>query len=162
MNAPYRERTVTNMRFDIRKAARADAAAITEIEILCFSPPWSFEDILYEIEENSLARYIVCEEDSRVVSYAGLWVILNEGHIMNVAVHPDFRGQGRGAAMLGSLIERTVLESGVTDFTLEVRASNDAAVRLYERAGFRKEGRRPGYYSDPAEDALIMWLHNNI
>ncbi|MDR1247619.1 MAG: ribosomal protein S18-alanine N-acetyltransferase [Clostridiales Family XIII bacterium] len=148
------------MRFDIREATRADAEAIAEIEIQCFSSPWSFKDILREIEENELARYIVCEKDLRVVSYAGLWVILNEGHIMNVAVHTDFRGRGIGAAMIESLIERAGRESGVTDFTLEVRASNDAAIRLYERAGFRKKGLRPCYYSVPDEDAYIMWLHN--
>jgi ribosomal-protein-alanine N-acetyltransferase len=147
------------MRFNIREAKREDARAMAEIEVLCFSQPWSFEEILREIRENELARYIVCEEESRVVAYAGLWVVLNEGQIMNVAVHPDFRGRGFGAAILESLIERTGRDSGVTDFTLDVRASNDAAIRLYERAGFRKEGRRQGYYSEPCEDALIMWLH---
>jgi ribosomal-protein-alanine N-acetyltransferase len=148
------------MRFTIREAKREDARAMAKIEILCFSSPWSFEAILREIRENELARYIVCEENSRVVAYAGLWVVLNEGHIMNVAVHPDFREKGMGAAVLESLIERTGRESGVTDFTLEVRASNDAAIRLYERAGFREEGRRQGYYSEPCEDAVVMWLHN--
>jgi ribosomal-protein-alanine N-acetyltransferase len=148
------------MRFNIREAKRKDARAMAEIEILCFSSPWSFDSLLREIRENAAARYIVCEEKSRVVSYAGLWVVLNEGHIMNVAVHPDFRGKGMGAAILESLIERTRRDSGVTDFTLEVRASNDAAIRLYERAGFREAGRRQGYYSEPCEDAIVMWLYN--
>jgi ribosomal-protein-alanine N-acetyltransferase len=133
---------------------------MAEIEELCFSPPWSFADILREIEENELARYVVCAADRRLVSYAGLWAVLNEGHITNVAVHPDFRGLGIGAATIGALIERGRRESGLTAFTLEVRASNAAAIRLYGNAGFREEGRRRGYYSDPPEDAVIMWMKN--
>jgi ribosomal-protein-alanine N-acetyltransferase len=148
------------MRFDIRRAESADAAAVAEIEKLCFSPPWSLEEILYELKENTLAYYIVGTSNRRVVSYAGLWAVLNEGHITNVAVHPDFRGHGFGAAMIGALIERTRRDAGLTDFTLEVRTSNAAAMRLYRNAGFREEGRRRNYYTDPAEDAIIMWLHD--
>jgi ribosomal-protein-alanine N-acetyltransferase len=148
------------MRFDIRKARAADAPVVAEIEKLCFSPPWSFEEILRELERNALAHYLVCECDRRVVSYAGLWAVLNEGHITNVAVHPDVRGCGLGTAMLGALVERTRQNAGLTDFTLEVRASNAAAMRLYENAGFRAEGRRRNYYTEPVEDAIIMWLHD--
>jgi ribosomal-protein-alanine N-acetyltransferase len=145
-------------RFDIRDATRADAAAVAEIETLCFSPPWSFKEILREIEENEIARYIVCTEETRVVAYAGIWAVKNEGHIMNLAVHPDFRGCGCGAAVLDALIERTRRQAALTEFTLEVRVSNAAALRLYEKAGFREEGRRRNYYAEPAEDALILWL----
>jgi ribosomal-protein-alanine N-acetyltransferase len=116
---------------------------------------------LREIEENDLACYIAGASDSRVISYAGLRIVLNEGHIMNVAVHPDFRGRGMGAATVSALIERTRSAFGVTDFTLEVRASNTAAIRLYENAGFLEEGRRRAYYSYPVEDAVIMWLRNS-
>jgi ribosomal-protein-alanine N-acetyltransferase len=145
-------------RFDIREAVRADAAALAEIEKLCFTPPWSSEEILREIEENELAYYIVCADGRRVISYAGLWTVLNEGHITNVAVHPDFRGRGIGSTVLEALIGRTRRRAGLTDFTLEVRASNTAALRLYEKAGFREEGRRRGYYAEPPEDAIIMWM----
>jgi ribosomal-protein-alanine N-acetyltransferase len=148
------------LHIDIRGARRADAAAIADIEALCFSAPWSFGDILREIEENDLARYIVGTADSHVISYAGLWVVPDEAYITNVAVHPDFRGLGIGAATVNALIERTRSAFGVTDFTLEVRASNAAAIRLYGNAGFREEGRRKAYYSDPTEDAVIMWLRN--
>jgi ribosomal-protein-alanine N-acetyltransferase len=145
-------------RFDIREAVRADAAEIAEIEKLCFSSPWSLEDILREIEGNELARYIVCAAGRRVIAYAGLWAVLNEGHITNLAVHPDFRRRGVGAAVLEALLERTRRSAGLTDFTLEVRASNAVAMRLYGPAGFREEGRRRGYYTEPSEDAIIMWL----
>ncbi|MDR2771631.1 MAG: GNAT family N-acetyltransferase, partial [Clostridiales Family XIII bacterium] len=95
-------------RFDfvIREAARADAADIAEIETLCFTSPWSLKAILDEIEGNEAARYIVCADGERVIAYAGLWIVLNEGHITNVAVHPDFRGRGVGSAVLAALLER--------------------------------------------------------
>ncbi|MDR2356166.1 MAG: ribosomal protein S18-alanine N-acetyltransferase [Clostridiales Family XIII bacterium] len=148
-------------RFDIRDATRADAAAVAEIETLCFTSPWSRADILREIEGNELAYYIVCADRARVISYAGLWTVLNEGHITNVAVHPDFRGRGAGTAVLAALIERTRRRAGITDFTLEVRASNAAALRLYGKAGFWEEGRRKNYYTRPPEDAVIMWLRGS-
>jgi ribosomal-protein-alanine N-acetyltransferase len=143
--------------FEMRSAKRADAAAVAAIETLCFSVPWNFDDILSELADNALARYIVCEEEGRVVAYAGLWAVEDEGHIMNLAVHPNFRGRGLGAAVLGTLLERTRRE-GLAAFTLEVRASNTAALRLYRRAGFLEEGRRRAYYVKPTEDAVVMWL----
>jgi ribosomal-protein-alanine N-acetyltransferase len=145
--------------FDLREAARADAEDMAEIEKLCFSSPWSLEAILYELDGNESARYIVCAEGRRVVAYAGLRIALNEGHITNLAVHPDFRGRGVGGAVLNALIERTKRSDELTDFTLEVRASNAVAARLYASAGFRAEGRRRSYYTEPWEDAIIMWLH---
>jgi ribosomal-protein-alanine N-acetyltransferase len=144
--------------FDIREAESKDVAAIAEIETLCFSPPWSLEDFLYEIERNELAHYLVCLDGPRLIAYAGLWTVLNEGHITNVAVHPDFRGRGAGAALIGALIERARRLWELSEFTLEVRASNVAAIRLYQNAGFREEGRRRRYYTNPTEEAIIMWL----
>jgi ribosomal-protein-alanine N-acetyltransferase len=146
--------------FDIREAESKDAAAIAEIETLCFSPPWSLEDFLYEIEENELAHYLACFDGPRLIAYAGLWAVLNEGHISNVAVHPDFRGRGVGAALIDALIEWARRLWELSDFTLEVRASNVAAIRLYQNAGFREEGRRRRYYTNPTEEAIIMWLRN--
>ena len=146
------------MRLEIREAARTDAAALAEIEKLCFSSPWSAREILREIETNDSARYIVCTDEGRVISYAGLWAVPNEGYITNVAVHPDFRGRGAGSAVLEALLCRTRREEGLTDFTLEVRTSNVAAIRMYEKAGFRAEGLRKNYYTEPLEDAVIMWL----
>ncbi|MDR2295198.1 MAG: ribosomal protein S18-alanine N-acetyltransferase [Clostridiales Family XIII bacterium] len=145
-------------RLEIRAAARADAAAVAALEALCFSSPWSLKEILREIETNDVARYIVCAADGRLISYAGLWAVLGEGYITNVAVHPDFRGRGIGAAVLGALMDRTRRGDGIGDFTLEVRASNAAAIHLYEKAGFRAEGRRKNHYTEPLEDAIIMWL----
>jgi ribosomal-protein-alanine N-acetyltransferase len=130
---------------------------MAELDALCFSAPWRIEDFRYEILENDLAHYLVCEAERGIVAYAGLWAVLTEGHIMNVAVHPDFRRRGLGAAVLGELLRRSAGEFGLEAFTLEVRAANSAALRLYERFGFRREGRRKEYYSDPLEDAVVMW-----
>jgi ribosomal-protein-alanine N-acetyltransferase len=143
--------------FDIREAAPEDIGALAALEALCFSLPWSSDDFAVEILENELAFYLVCASERGILAYAGLWAVLNEGHIMNLAVHPDFRGRGLGAVLLGELLDRAGAELGLVDFTLEVRAANMAAIRLYERFGFREEGRRREYYSAPREDAVIMW-----
>lgn len=92
----------------------------------------------------------------QVCGYVGVWKILDEGHITNVAVAPDYRRMHIGRAMLEALIEVTG-QAGIERYTLEVRASNEPAIRLYEGLGFKSEGIRPGYYEDNGEDAVIMW-----
>jgi ribosomal-protein-alanine N-acetyltransferase len=144
-------------RFDIRRAELRDVNALAELDALCFAAPWRAEDFLFEIFENDLAHYLVCAAERGIVACAGLWAVLTEGHIMNVAVHPDFRGLGLGAAVLDELLRRSAEELGLEEFTLEVRAANSAAIRLYERFGFKEEGRRKDYYASPREDAVIMW-----
>ncbi|MDR2610639.1 MAG: ribosomal protein S18-alanine N-acetyltransferase [Clostridiales Family XIII bacterium] len=94
--------------------------------------------------------------DPLLVGYAGLWVVLDEGHITNVAVDPDYRRQGIAAMLLLKLLE-AAREKGAKRFTLEVKRSNAAAIALYERFGFRAAGSRKGYYEEDGEDAVIMW-----
>ena len=140
-----------------RAAAPDDAPAMAELDRICFAAPWHLSDFTRELCSNALACYIVCSRGGDMRGYAGLWALYPEGHIMNVAVHPGFRRKGIGAALLSHLIEWTGGTRGLTAFTLEVRASNAAAIRLYERLGFRADGRRKAYYEDNMEDALIMW-----
>ena len=140
----------------VRAAELKDAPAIAEMEKLCFSTPWSLESIEYEIAENKLALYVVGEVDGQVIGYVGIWLIVDEGHITNVAVHPDWRRRHIGEAIIGTLIDVTE-KNGVVAHTLEVRASNTPAQKLYEKFGFRQAGLRPGYYEDNGEDAIIMW-----
>ena len=140
----------------IRQADRNDVEAIYSIEKLCFPDPWSREALIYELEENPRAFYIVAELDEKVVGYAGMWWVVDEGHITNVAVMPGYRNIGQG--IIDVLIEFTS-EKGIRHHTLEVRRSNEAAIRLYEKSGFRTEGIRKGYYLNNGEDALIMWRH---
>lgn len=96
-------------------------------------------------------------EQDRIVGICGVKKIFEEGEISNVAVHPDHRGRGISRRMLEMLIGEA-REDGVENFTLEVRAGNTVAIRLYESFGFRTEGIRPRFYEDPVEDGLIMWL----
>lgn len=141
----------------IRKAEAKDVLAIEEIEKQCFTVPWSYESLYQDIVENKLAFYIVAElAAGQICGYVGIWKIFDEGHITNVAVAPEYRRKHITRAMLEALMEVTA-EAGIERYTLEVRASNEPAIRLYEGLGFKSEGIRPGYYEDNGEDAIIMW-----
>ncbi len=140
----------------IRKAEEKDVLAIEQIEKQCFAVPWSYESLYKDIVENKLAFYIVAEIAGQICGYVGIWKIFEEGHITNVAVAPEFRRKHIGRAMLETLISVTA-EAGIEKYTLEVRAGNEPAIRLYEGLGFKSAGIRPGYYEDNGEDAVIMW-----
>lgn len=142
----------------IRQATAEDVDDIYEIEKLCFPDPWSRDALIYELEENTRAFYIVADLDGQVVGYAGLWWIEDEGHITNVAVKPGFRNRRIGAGIIGVMLDFTSKE-GILHHTLEVRRSNEPAISLYEKFGFRTEGVRKKYYLNNGEDALIMWRH---
>ena len=141
----------------IRKAEAKDVLAIEEIEKQCFTVPWSYESLYQDIVENKLAFYIVAElAAGQICGYVGIWKIFDEGHITNVAVAPEYRRKHIARAMLEALMEVTA-EAGIERYTLEVRAGNEPAIRLYEGLGCKSEGIRPGYYEDNGEDAIIMW-----
>lgn len=142
----------------IRQAQPDDAADIYEIERLCFPDPWNLDAVEFELEENPRAFYVVAERRGTVVGYVGLWWIEDEGHITNVAVMPGFRNRKIAMGIIETLLEHTE-KAGVRHYTLEVRRSNEAAIGLYEKFGFRVEGMRKNYYKLEEEDALIMWKH---
>lgn len=133
---------------------RQDINQVLEIENVCFPVPWSRDSFLSEIR-NPLAQYLVAEEDFVLQGYAGVWLIFDEGHITNVAVHPRARGKRIGEMLLTNTIAFVSAHGAVT-ITLEVRTSNDSAQSLYRRMGFEEVGLRKGYYTDNGEDALIM------
>lgn len=134
--------------------------AVLEIEETSFPSPWSRSAFAYEILQNQFACYIVAVADENVVvGYGGMWLILDEAHITNVAVHTDYRRNRIGGALMLELIKRAILK-GTTRMTLEVRPSNMAARRLYAALGFKDRGRRKRYYTDSNEDAIIMWQDN--
>ena len=143
----------------IRRAEVRDTDAIHEIEQACFPDPWSRESIRAELADNPDAYYLAAEIDGLVAGYAGLWRILDEGHITNVAVRPECRRQGIGARIIGTLLAQT-RQLGIRHHTLEVRESNLPALALYEGFGFTSAGIRPGYYSSGHENAVIMWRHD--
>jgi len=128
---------------------------VYQIEQNCFSTPWSFESLQKELS-NKHAYYFVAEHESMIVGYAGLWHVVNEGHITNIAVLEENRGKGIGSKLVERLIT-FAREKEMIALTLEVRFNNTAAQKLYLRNGFTVEGRRKQYYSDTKEDALIMW-----
>lgn len=128
------------------------------VEHLCFKIPWSRDAFIEEITRNQFAVYLSAMMDGRVIGYAGMWHVCEEGHITNIAVHPEYRRIGIGCRLMEGLID-IARRRGITDMTLEVRASNTAAQKLYMKYGFEQAGRRKSYYADNGEDAIIMWKH---
>ena len=142
----------------IRPIREADVDGIHEIEALCFAVPWSKESILHDVRENVVSRWLVLDDgEGRVLAYAGMWFVLDEAHVLNVAVHPDAQRQGNGRRVLTALID-LARENGMGLMTLEVRRSNLPAQALYHACGFLDVGYRKRYYEDNREDALIMYL----
>ena len=141
----------------IRAIREADVAQIHEIEKLCFAMPWSEESILHDVKENVVARWLVLDSgEGEVLAYAGMWFVLDEAHVCNVAVHPDHRRKGYGRRVFEAL-EALAQENSMSMMTLEVRRSNTAAQNLYHACGFLDVGYRKRYYEDNKEDALIMY-----
>lgn len=140
----------------VRDMYLSDMDAVMTIESHSFQTPWSRQAFQTELMENNFASYLVLDFHSRVVAYGGMWIILDEAHVTNVAVHPDFRGHHLGEQMMVGLMERAHALGSVR-MTLEVRRSNAVAQHLYQKLGFIQLGVRKGYYSDPHEDAFIMW-----
>lgn len=130
---------------------------IIEIEKDSFAIPWSRASVEKELS-NNLAIYVVAMDKEKVIGYGGMWHIVNEGHITNIAVHKDFRRKGIGNAIVKKLIE-IAEEKEMIGLTLEVRKSNISALELYKKNGFKLEGIRPEYYEDNKEDAYIMWKY---
>ena len=128
--------------------------AIADLEKLCFHDPWSVKSITSELT-NPLSCWVVAMEDDRLVGYVGSQSVLGWADMMNLAVHPEYRGKGIATNLINVLIEY-LIQMQVTCLTLEVRVSNTAAISLYSKMGFAEVGRRPAYYRNPREDALIL------
>ncbi|WP_352418326.1 ribosomal protein S18-alanine N-acetyltransferase [Proteiniborus sp.] len=140
----------------IREMTEEDVDGVLAIEREVFTTPWSREAFVLEITENQLARYVVAEKDEKIVGYGGLWLILDEGHITNIAVSSPYRGQGIGNLIVEKLVD-ICEKRDIKNMTLEVRKSNLIAQSLYKKYDFIDCGVRKGYYSDTKEDAVIMW-----
>ena len=138
-----------------REMRPEDADAVEEVEKASFAVPWSRKSF-WEEAANERTYYLLALDDEKVVGYAGTWILDDEAQITNVAVTPEYRGQKVGAGLMENLIKEAK-KRGATRMTLEVRPSNTAALALYEKFGFKDYGRRPHYYLDNGEDAVIMW-----
>ncbi len=128
------------------------------VEEATFSIPWTKADFEREVKENGMAIYFVAVDGEKVVGYAGMWHVVTEGHITNVAVLHEYRRQGIGDMFMKELID-VALEREMIGITLEVRIHNSSAQKMYAKYGFRPEGIRKNYYIDTKEDAVIMWKY---
>ena len=140
--------TITLMTYD-------DIPQVAAIERQCFPDPWSERMLREHLDNQCAAAIAAAEEDGTLLGYAGLLVVLDEGYITNVAVRPAYRRQGIASDLLG-VFERFARGHQLAFLTLEVRASNAAAIALYEKMGYARVGVRKNYYEHPREDAVIM------
>ncbi|KGF12841.1 30S ribosomal protein S18 [Peptostreptococcus sp. MV1] len=138
-----------------RRMTAGDIDGVYEVELSAFEDPWSYNSLKGELK-NKLSRYIVADNDGKIVGYVGAWYIIDEAHITNVAVHKDFRGQKIGNGLIEALLAMCDRDK-IASITLEVRAGNFVAQGLYKKYDFLAGGVRKEYYTNNKEDAIIMW-----
>lgn len=150
---PLNEKTV-----QFRPLIEDDIPSLVEIEKLSFTTPWSEQAFHQELRHNQFARYTTAVWADRVIAYCGVWLIVDEAHLTNIAVHPEFRGEKVGERLLTHVMAIAKV-NGANKMTLEVRPSNKTALNLYKKLGFVHKGTRAKYYPDDHEDAWIMWVN---
>ena len=153
VNLPSRTDPVT-----IEPMERRHVRAVSQIERICFPTHWPESAFLNELA-NRCARYVVASIGEQVVGFAGMWVIMDEAHITTIGVLPEHRRRSIGERLLVRLLE-AARALGARRATLEVRKSNGAATRLYEKYAFTSVAVRRGYYTETGEDALVMWVND--
>ena len=145
--------------FVVDRMRAKDLDGIMKIETEAFTLPWSRWMFGRELEDQERSRFLVVKNGEEVVGYIGFWMVLDEAHIVTIAVSKDYRRRGIGSILMASALN--LAESlGATRATLEVRVSNYAAQGLYRKFGFRKAAIRKNFYADTNEDAYVMWLND--
>ena len=129
---------------------------VVRIEEVSFLTPWSRSAFEFDLNENDLAKYWVVVKDGTVIGYSGIWLVGRIAHVTTVCIVEKLRGRGLGRWLLLRTMSMGA-DQGAERFTLEVRESNASAINLYESVGYRTVGRRPNYYQEIGEDALVMW-----
>jgi [ribosomal protein S18]-alanine N-acetyltransferase len=147
-----------NKTITFRNMTVDDLDDVMEVEVNSFTVPWSREAFFNELTKNQFAQYLVVEVDQKVVGYCGVWIIVDEAHITNIALLPEYRGMKLGEALMAKVLE-IAREMGALRMTLEVRVSNNRAQNLYRKFGFEEGAIRKQYYTDNMEDALVMWVN---
>nr|WP_249871593.1 ribosomal protein S18-alanine N-acetyltransferase [Oceanobacillus saliphilus] len=142
----------------IRKMELSDVNQVLEVERVSFATPWTTDIFYQELIDNKHAHYFVLELDGTVAGYIGIWIVLDDAQITNIAVMPDYRGHKLGEKLFGYTVQYA-LEMGVKRLSLEVRQSNIPAQKLYGKFGFVPGGIRKNYYTDNQEDAIVMWVN---
>lgn len=139
----------------VRKMTEADVQAVYEISCECFHEPWTSDSVAKEMS-NPLAEYFVAEKAGKIIGYAGMWHMADEGEVINLAVSASARRQQVGEKLLQAMLNEGQ-DRGLMALYLEVRESNEAAQALYHKHGFAPIGRRKRYYQQPVEDAINMF-----
>ena len=147
-----------NEEVTFRKMTVKDIDAVYEIEHSSFSLPWTKEAFFYEMMDNQHSYYVLAETADGIVGFCGLWIIIDECHVTNIAIRPEHRGKKLGEKLMRAAMEKAK-EKGAKAMTLEARVSNTPARNLYEKLGFKNGGIRKSYYSDNFEDAIVMWVN---
>jgi ribosomal-protein-alanine N-acetyltransferase len=145
------------MNLSIRKMTAEDIPAVVALDQISFSMPWPERSFRFEVTANPASRCWVAEANGRIVGMIVAWLFVDEVHIATLATHPDFRRQGIARQLLLHVLQLAVKEGAVSSF-LEVRAGNLAAQDMYHKFGYKQSGRRPRYYKDNSEDAILMTL----
>lgn len=143
--------------YTFRLARVSDIDDILGIEQASFTVPWSREAFYREIVENQFAYYLVIEDSFQPIGYCGIWLVMDEAHVTNIAILPSYRGRHLGEMLMKEAI-KLARTQGARTMTLEARVSNHVAQNLYKKLGFEAGGIRKNYYSDNGEDALVMWV----
>ncbi len=139
-----------------RLTSSDELPAILALDAVCFHRPWTRAEYERELQDPARCFLYVVRVDGEIVGYSSFWRIFDEIHLNNFAIHPTRRRQGLGGALLAHVVAEAD-GFGAPNATLEVRASNTAAIAMYEGAGFTRTGLRRAYYIHPVEDALILW-----
>lgn len=142
----------------IRMMKVEDIEDVLFVEEDSFTVPWTRTAFYNELTNNNFAHYLVMEVDERVIGYCGVWIVVDEAHITNIAVHSKHRGKRLGELLLLHVMQLAKMY-GAKKMTLEVRISNIVAQSLYKKLGFIQGGIRKGYYTDNQEDAIVMWVN---
>ncbi|KMJ56691.1 alanine acetyltransferase [Bacillus sp. LL01] len=147
-----------NSLIGITKMTVYDIEGVHRVELQSFATAWTKDAFYYELTNNPYAHYLVMKEDERVIGYCGIWIVMGEAQITNIAIDPSCRGRKLGDLLLGKAMEYCKMV-GATTVSLEVRISNVVAQSLYRKHGFQNGGIRKKYYVDNNEDALVMWVN---
>ena len=145
------------MRLIIRKMTLEDVPGVIDLDQKSFSLPWPERSFRYELTANPASRCWVAELDRKIVGMIVVWLIIDEAHVATIATHPDFRRRGIGTKLLAHALKH-LIEEGARSSFLEVRESNTGAQDMYRKFGYEATGRRPRYYRDNNEDAILMNL----
>ncbi|WP_182201537.1 ribosomal protein S18-alanine N-acetyltransferase [Paraliobacillus salinarum] len=144
----------------VRKMTVDDIKQVRIVEEACFATPWTEDIYQKELIQNSYAHYYVIEKGKQIVGFCGIWIVVDEAQITNIAILPTYRGCGYGSYLFQYVINQAML-AGSVRLSLEVRVSNLVAQKLYRKFGLKPAGIRKNYYTDNNEDAMVMWVNLN-